>query len=82
MDYAVGANCDNGLMVWARCVASGGEMILRYLQSALGQQEDVSLDDLPERDDEKEVSDFTLWSLFDDNKAWWNMYISSECVVI
>jgi hypothetical protein len=82
VDHAVGVDSDNGLMVRARCIASGGEMILRYLRSALGQREDVSLDDLPGRDDEKEVGAFTLWSLFDDDKACWNMYVSSECVVI
>jgi hypothetical protein len=80
VEHAVGVDVDgdDGLMVRARSVASGGEMILRYIRSALGQGEDVSLDNLPGRDDEKNVSNFTLWSLFDDDKACWNMYVSSD----
>jgi hypothetical protein len=82
VEHAVGVDGDDGLMVRARCVASGGEMILRYLRSAFGRGEDVSLDDLPGKEDEKEVGGFTVWSLFDDEKACWSMYVSSECLVI
>ena len=65
----------NGFMVRAICVSSGGEMILRCLRSALGGGERVNIDDIPGRDDEKEISDFALWSLFDDDKACWNMCV-------
>jgi hypothetical protein len=65
----------DGLMVRANWVASGGEMLLRYLRSALGQGKHVNLDAVPGMSDGEEISDFTLWSLFDDEKSCWCMCV-------
>ena len=60
-------------MLRAKCVDSAGMILWRGLRSLLGDKGTVDLSDLPGEDGEKEISQFSLWALFDDVNSCWCM---------